>query len=538
MFFTHATRISYHTCQGILQQAASLTSKYPIGRPTNESGKNIMSTGKPFIITLSVCCLFTGELAQADVSVWLYNVTPNIAVGKSGIMSLYISTSQPIIGWGVDFNMSNPAAISITRFSPSAGWVPVNSTTDGDGLAALAFPSPIVGNNINVAIIEYQAVTAGTFTMSISASASDPGEGFALASGGLSPVTFAAPITITIKPSGACCFADGSCLNNLENLNCLLADGAYKGDASTCQGDINSDGIDDVCPCACNCDANADGFCDTADGLFISSCISNPFGSGCVKADVNCDGKIDEFDSCAAGCIITGNGNSNTCCGPSTICGACCNNGCTIESTCNGIHLAGMYCSDSQACRIIGPPASCQDLDRQCCQTIGGQALGIATVCNQTGSCCLPDGSCAELSPISCFDLGGISGNTTSCNSTTSLACTPGCCLLGNSCNEQTPAQCNNQGWSFQGNGSLCSLIGCILPPAIPAPPHDITKDRYISIDISTNVSLPVAYQVTREGGSEVKYIGCSLTGRGTRANSHYYKIHRNFASGRIPSST
>ncbi len=473
-----------------------------------------MLKNKFTICTLSVFCLFSGESVMADVSVWLTPLSSSVTVGKINRLSLYINASEPIVGWGVDLDVSDPAAMSIVSISSPLGWVSVSETSDGDGLAAIAFPASVAGNNIFIASITYQALKAGSFTVSVSVTAGDSGEGFVLAAGGFSPATFAVPLSLTFDPSGACCFADGSCLNNFKNFECLLIDGAYKGDGTTCLGDADNDGVDDVCPCVCDCDVNDDGFCDSSDVVFIDNCISNPSGAGCDMADVNCDGKIDEFDTCATTCIMSGDGNVNTCCGPSTICGACCDNGCSIESTCNGIQLQGLYCSDSQACRINGTPDTCQDLDIGCCDSLGGQSLGSATICGQAGACCLPDGSCAEIAPLSCSDQGGLSGGAAICDMSTT--CQLGCCLLGNSCSRQTEAQCDGQGGDFRGDGSLCGNNGCVLAPAVPSPPHDITKDRYLSLDLSTNISLPVAFQVTRVGGSEIKYIGCSLTDRGS----------------------
>jgi hypothetical protein len=46
---------------------------------------------------------------------------------------------------------------------------------------------------------------------------------------------------------GACCFDDGSCTNGLTQVACEAAGGEFNGLGSTCLGDHNGDGKDDLC---------------------------------------------------------------------------------------------------------------------------------------------------------------------------------------------------------------------------------------------------------------------------------------------------
>lgn len=47
-------------------------------------------------------------------------------------------------------------------------------------------------------------------------------------------------------PVGACCMTDGSCVSTTAII-CAMNNGTYKGDGTSCLGDNNSNGIDDIC---------------------------------------------------------------------------------------------------------------------------------------------------------------------------------------------------------------------------------------------------------------------------------------------------
>jgi hypothetical protein len=50
-----------------------------------------------------------------------------------------------------------------------------------------------------------------------------------------------------VQTTGACCYEDGSCASGITRLDCVMAGGTYMGDATTCLGDGNSNGTDDLC---------------------------------------------------------------------------------------------------------------------------------------------------------------------------------------------------------------------------------------------------------------------------------------------------
>ena len=81
------------------------------------------------------------------------------------------------------------------------------------------------------------------------------------------------------------------------------------------------------------------------------------------------------------------------------------------------------------------------------------------------GACCLPDGSCTEISECNCDGQGGVyKGNNSNCGA---LTCDPdsgACCLPDGSCIITTDCDCEHQCGLFSGPGSLCTL--CPITPS------------------------------------------------------------------------
>ncbi len=71
-----------------------------------------------------------------------------------------------------------------------------------------------------------------------------------------------------------------------------------------------------------------------------------------------------------------------------------------------------------------------------------------------------------------------------------------------------TPAELSLGSTSFNCNDIL-------VPPLSPPAPHDITKDRYLSIDPSSNPGQAIALRVTRVGSSTPWYVSCALQDAG-----------------------
>ncbi len=91
-----------------------------------------------------------------------------------------IGAMEPVLGWGLD--IQNPSGLLTQTAAPVIGsdWFPA-SGLDGDGLAGLAFPMPVTGNDILLASLTYEAIATGVATLMPSYTLGDFTEGFPLA---------------------------------------------------------------------------------------------------------------------------------------------------------------------------------------------------------------------------------------------------------------------------------------------------------------------------------------------------------------------
>jgi len=91
-----------------------------------------------------------------------------------------IGAMEPVLGWGLD--MQNPSGLLTQTAAPVIGsdWFPA-SGLDGDGLAGLAFPMPVAGDDILLASLTFEAIGAGIATLMPTYSPGDLTEGFPLA---------------------------------------------------------------------------------------------------------------------------------------------------------------------------------------------------------------------------------------------------------------------------------------------------------------------------------------------------------------------
>ena len=91
-----------------------------------------------------------------------------------------------------------------------------------------------------------------------------------------------------------------------------------------------------------------------------------------------------------------------------------------------------------------------------------------------TGSCCLSDNSCQELSPTQCASLGGTyGGDGTVCTPNPCVAPTGACCATNGACATTTSTQCASSGGTYEGDGTTCSPNPCsvTLTPFLDALP-------------------------------------------------------------------
>ncbi|MCK4658999.1 MAG: hypothetical protein KAV82_05705 [Phycisphaerae bacterium] len=121
------------------------------------------------------------------------------------------------------------------------------------------------------------------------------------------------------------------------------------------------------------------------------------------------------------------------------------------------------------------PDGSCLDVDPICCDDLGGvpgyvanclgdlNTNGIDDACEEPQereACCLPDGQCVDETPDNCIALGGTpQGAGTAC---TMLE---GCCLQDGTCLDLDPLCCDDMGGTAQGAGTGCvdMTIACCL---------------------------------------------------------------------------
>ncbi len=127
-----------------------------------------------------------------------------------------------------------------------------------------------------------------------------------------------------------------------------------------------------------------------------------------------------------------------------------------------GVVVFGLVCGDVE--EALGQFGACCRGDGTCvatdgggCDTIGGEFLGVDTVCDTEaclGACCLPLGDCTHTGSDICVETGGVfSGFDSSCADT---ACAGACCLPQKDCTETGELGCADMNGSFQGGGSTC----------------------------------------------------------------------------------
>lgn len=251
------------------------------------------------------------------------------------------------------------------------------------------------------------------------------------------------------EPTRACCQPNGTC-SNIPPLECVFKfDGLPQGPGTDCSGDLNGNGFDDMCEDEQAC-CLPDGSCVNVD---VPACLTlggAPGGEGhfCSKPQACClfDGTCSNLDP--ACCTAQGGFPY----GPGTLCA-----------------------DEVQACCFVG--GDCLNADLACCELFGGAPGGPGSVClfidndmsgiddgcegvGVTEACCLPDGSCAALTPMDCTAAGGTpQGPGSMCTAN------EGCCLPNGICHDLDPLCCVAAGGATEGPGTTCTAAqACCLP--------------------------------------------------------------------------
>ena len=124
--------------------------------------------------------LLAGTVAWANVTVRFEPASLTVDPGTIFSVAIVADIPQPVVGWGLDLTIQNPAIVSV-HAAPSIGppWASAYAP-DGDGLAALAFPSSVSGTGVVLATISLSADAVGETDLWISVTPGDLSEGFAL----------------------------------------------------------------------------------------------------------------------------------------------------------------------------------------------------------------------------------------------------------------------------------------------------------------------------------------------------------------------
>jgi len=148
-------------------------------------------------VVAAAFCALTAS-AQAGVIVYVRPSADQVLPGESFTVQLRADIDQPVVAWGLDLAFNSAV---VQRSGPPAigpAWFPAYAP-DGDGLAGVAFPVPVVGANTLLATIVFEALTPGTCPLAASFTPGDLNEGFALDPVGFAQVSFI-PASVTVLP--------------------------------------------------------------------------------------------------------------------------------------------------------------------------------------------------------------------------------------------------------------------------------------------------------------------------------------------------
>src|SRR3954471_8446377 len=103
--------------------------------------EKIMKTRVP--LTATCLALMLSSLADANVIVSVTPSNQTVNIGDMFTVQIMANMSQPILGWGLDFTISDES-VAVLANGPAIGssWQAVHPPDD-DGLAGFAFPTPV-----------------------------------------------------------------------------------------------------------------------------------------------------------------------------------------------------------------------------------------------------------------------------------------------------------------------------------------------------------------------------------------------------------
>ncbi|MBN2448239.1 MAG: PEP-CTERM sorting domain-containing protein [Phycisphaerae bacterium] len=129
--------------------------------------------------------------ALADINVEFYAQDSVIASpGQTVLVDILadIPVADATLVWGLDLNVVDPAIATWELVGIGPAWIDAGGTIDGDGLAGLAFPLGVYGDDILLATVEFTGVSEGITGIGLGADGED--EGFGLDPDGFANVIF------------------------------------------------------------------------------------------------------------------------------------------------------------------------------------------------------------------------------------------------------------------------------------------------------------------------------------------------------------
>ena len=295
---------------------------------------------------------------------------------------------------------------------------------------------------------------------------------------------------------GACCLPSGTCVNNTED-QCVSLFGTFMGNGSSCETN----------PCRGACclgsgscmDVQMIASCEYYGGSFMgfsTVCATRPCEGACCLEPLGCE-EVSPLSCTQMGGTFTGTGT--LCLSEPCVEGACCleNGECveTFESSCNtlgGSFLSGDSCDTDPcegACCLWN--GGCEILSKATCEGLWdpdnifnweeddppGFFNGFGTICDPnlcdpSGKCCLPSGSCIEIKDVIneqtspdgfvyyCEEvLGGTYYVGENCGDT---PCEGACCYGSGGCENLPQATCLAMSGEWQGGGVECADSPCL----------------------------------------------------------------------------
>ncbi|MEM7249379.1 MAG: hypothetical protein AAF533_28965 [Acidobacteriota bacterium] len=291
---------------------------------------------------------------------------------------------------------------------------------------------------------------------------------------------------------GACCAGDGSTWCTQRNeADCLAMGGEFRGVGLAC-GDLDCSSVRACCLPDASCAELQVQACRDAGGLsesVDSTCATvtcEPFQACCMPGHIfnTC------FDAPVSFCL-SGNwwplGPGSECATTDCYQAACClpDGSCTSASSSECRDAGGSRqpfgtvcethdCTLVSCCLEGSRGVRCEQHTAAECVVLGGlpQEPGAdcaaldCTAALERG-CCLPDGTCAALTPNTCRSMGG--RELRSGYDCEDADCSPVPCCFDSTCHDTTRHHCPLDGGVIDETATSCSEGGCRSPGAVPS---------------------------------------------------------------------